>query len=317
LPQPVGRSVIAPGSIDFRFDRTKTTTTPRRKTTMIPSSFPTRAILVIALLLACGRTSSGLLAKSATARSVCGFLPSTTKQPTALASSNEQPSGDDALYSFGAEVVPEGQRPVNEYLDMKQAPLFGWGSNEVGLRGLLIRLGIVYAVVFAAVGYPIAGATFTQDGYLLQKIAAANVGTLGFEIALLVRIYSGWGYVGSRLRSKVIEYEETGWYDGNFEPKTEAEMKRDKFLYQSDVQPAVERLKLLTLGAAALWVASCVVLSAANKAKPTFNEYDPRVLERVVQDDDFANAAAKASNGRPTYCDNRYYRAVANGGQGC
>ena len=166
-------------------------------------------------------------------------------------------------------------------------------------------------------GYPIAGATFTQDGYLLQKIAAANVGTLGFEIALLVRIYSGWGYVGSRLRSKVIEYEETGWYDGNFEPKTEAEMKRDKFLYQSDVQPAVERLKLLTLGAAALWVASCVVLSAANKAKPTFNEYDPRVLERVVQDDDFANAAAKASNGRPTYCDNRYYRAVANGGQGC
>ena len=39
----------------------------------------------------------------------------------------------------------------NEYLDMKQAPLFGWGSNEVGTKGLLIRLGVVYAVVFAAV----------------------------------------------------------------------------------------------------------------------------------------------------------------------
>jgi hypothetical protein len=23
------------------------------------------------------------------------------------------------------------------------------------------------------------------------------------------------------------------------------------------------------------------------------------------------------SNGRPTYCESRYYRAVANGGQGC
>jgi hypothetical protein len=38
--------------------------------------------------------------------------------------------------SFGAEVVPEGQRPVNEYLDMKSAPLFGWASNEAGTQGV-------------------------------------------------------------------------------------------------------------------------------------------------------------------------------------
>ena len=38
--------------------------------------------------------------------------------------------------SFGAEVVPEGQRPVNEYLDMRSAPLFGWASNEAGSTGV-------------------------------------------------------------------------------------------------------------------------------------------------------------------------------------
>jgi len=303
----------------------------------------TRTTALITLLLACSsRVSNGLivvgpmntrsLSLSHTHRGRGRIIttPSTTttttssssyKTNTALASSSEQrgkQGGDDnPLYSFGAEVVPEGQRPVNEYLDMKEAPLFGWGSNEVGLQGLLIRLGIVYTVVFALVGFPIAGATYIQDGYLLQKICAANVGTLGFEIALLVRIYSGWGYVGSRLKSKTIEYEENGWYDGNIEPKSESELKRDKFLYNSEVQPAVDRLKLLTLGATALWVASCVGLNAANSIKPTFNEYDPRVLNRVINDDDFANAAARASNGRPTYCDNRYYLAVANGGQGC
>jgi hypothetical protein len=168
-------------------------------------------------------------------------------------------------------------------------------------------------------GFPIAGATYTSDGYLLQKIASANVGTLAFVVVVLVRIYSGWGYVGSRLQSKNIEYEETGWYDGNIEPKTEAELKRDQFLYQSDVQPAVDRLKLLTLGATALWVASCVGLNTASSMKPKFNEYDPRVLELVINDDKFANAAAavQASDGKPTYCDSRYYRAIANGGQGC
>lgn len=53
--------------------------------------------------------------------------------------------------SFGAEIVPEGQRPVNEYLEMKRAPLFIWASNEVGSGGLLLRLGVVYAVCFVAV----------------------------------------------------------------------------------------------------------------------------------------------------------------------
>jgi len=225
---------------------------------------------------------------------------------------------DTALYSFGAEVVPEGQRPVNEYLDMKQAPLFGWGTNEVGMKGLLIRLGIVYSVVFFAVGFPIAGATYTSDGFLLQKICAANVGTIGFMLLLLVRIYSGWGYIGSRLQNKIIEYEETGWYDGNFEKKTEAELKRDQFLFQSDVQPAVDRLKLVSLCAAGLWVASCVGLNTAEKLKPKFNYYDPRVLQAVIMDEKFANAAAaENTNNRPTYCDSRYYRAIANGGQGC
>lgn len=219
--------------------------------------------------------------------------------------------------SFGAEEVPEGQRPVNEYLDMRSAPLFGWASNDAGNIGLFLRLVILYGVVFATVGYPISGATYTQDGFFLQKVAASNVGTLGLVILVLIRIYSGWGYVASRLKSKVIEYEETGWYDGNFEPKPEAELKRDGFLYQSEVKPAVDRLKLFTLSAGGLWVASCVFLNASVSLKPTFNSYDPTVLERVRYDEELAQAAAKASGGRPTYCDSRYYSARAGGQGGC
>ena len=137
-------------------------------------------------------------------------------------------------------------------------------------------------------GYPISGATFTEEGFLLQKVAASNVGTLGLVVAVLVRLYSGWGYVGARLQSKVIEYEETGWYDGNVEPKPEAELKRDRFLYQSEVKPVVDRLKLITLSACGLWVASCIGLNAAVSMKPVFDEYDPTVLERLRYDGDFA-----------------------------
>jgi Conserved in the green lineage and diatoms 27 len=219
--------------------------------------------------------------------------------------------------SFGSESVPEAQRPINEYLDMKTQPLFGWASLDSGIIGLLQRLALTYVITFIVVCFPIAGATYTQEGYLIQKILAANVGCLSFVGLLLLRIYTGWSYVGQRLESKVVEFEETGWYDGNVEVKTLAEQKRDKFLYSENVKPIVQRLQSTSLACLALWVASIVAFQTSASIKPFFEQYDPKVLERLGYDDKLADVAAQNSGGKPIYCDNRYYRAIANGGQGC
>lgn len=219
--------------------------------------------------------------------------------------------------SFGSEAVPEGQRPINEFLDMTKAPLFGWASTESGSKGLLTRLVIFYSVIFGLICYPISGATFTQEGYLLQKLAASNVGAMFVVFILMIRLLSGWGYVGQRLSSKVVEYEETGWYDGDWEEKTETEMKRDRMLFTSEVKPVVNRLKVFTLSSGGLLLASILSFNVALSYKPIFDQYDPSILERLSYDDKLADRAAMNSGGRPSYCDSRYYRAVANGGQGC
>lgn len=219
--------------------------------------------------------------------------------------------------SFGSEAVPEAQRPINEYLDVTGQPLFGWASQQKGDKGLLTRLVIFYSMVFGIICYPISGATFTQDGYLWQKLAASNVGATALLLILMVRLYSGWGYIGSRLKSKVIEYEETGWYDGDWERKTDAELRRDRMLYTSDVKPVIERLKKFTAGTALLTVLSLVSFNVALSYKPLFDQYDPELLERLRYDDKLADTAAQNTRGKPAYCDSRYYRAVANGGQGC
>jgi hypothetical protein len=255
--------------------------------------------------------------------------------------------------AFGSEAVPEGQRPINEYLDLQRAPLFGWAT--LNNTGLFFRLLLVYAVVFSVVCYPIAGATFTSEGYTLQKVASANVGALSLVMLLLLRFFSGWGYVGQRLTSSIVEYEETGWYDGDFERKTKskchkantlsdnddkllcmfycshflfyhsvllqitnmtAEEMRDRMVYNSEVKPVIERIKLFSLAAAGVWVASVIGMNVVLDAKPIFNEYDPDVLEKLRYDDKLAETAASSTGGRPAYCDSRYYRAVA-GGTGC
>jgi len=51
--------------------------------------------------------------------------------------------------SFGADAVPENQRPVNEFLDVTSQPMFGWAALESGNLGLFSRLATVYSVLFA------------------------------------------------------------------------------------------------------------------------------------------------------------------------
>jgi hypothetical protein len=219
--------------------------------------------------------------------------------------------------AFGSDAVPMDQRPVNEFLDVTSQPMFGWASTQSGNVGLLLRLLILYGIMFATVCYPIAGATYTQSGFEIQKIVAANVGDLLFILFILIRLYSGWAYIGSRLTSSVIEYEETGWYDGDFERKSKTELARDRMLYTNQVQPVVERLRWFTIVTAALWLVTVGTFQLVSRENPIFNEYDPTLLEQVQYDDDLAQFAAQKSGNQPTYCNNRYYKALAGGGQGC
>lgn len=226
-------------------------------------------------------------------------------------------SQDRPETTFGAENVPVEQRPSNEYLNLIRQPTFNWAAQESGNVGLAIRLAAIYILFFALICYPISGATWIDEGYEVQKISASNVGAMSIIFLLTIRLYSGWGYIGSRLKSRVIEYEETGWYDGDIEEKSDSEKARDLFLYRSNVAPVEERLKKFTLAIGGAWVASCIAVNVATNEKPLFDQYDPKMLEKLTYDDKVAGLVQRQSNGRPTYCESRYYRAVANGGQGC
>ena len=219
--------------------------------------------------------------------------------------------------SFGAENVPLDFRPSNEYINLINQPTFNWATTENGGDlGLLLRLVVTYIAFFIIVCYPISGATYINDGYIVQKLTASNVGAMSVVFMLVLRLYSGWGYIGSRLRSKVIEYEVTGWYDGDVEEKSDTEKARDLFLYRSNVQPVEVRLRKFCYIVGSLWMASCLAFNVATSMNPIFNQYDPNMLEKLAYDDKIAGIVQSQSNGRPTYCDSRYYRAVAGAAPG-
>lgn len=101
--------------------------------------------------------------------------------------------------------MPSLQRPINELQQVKEGALFSWATLEGAAFAL--RLGTVFAVVFAFIGGPIAYQTFDPSDQLPQFVLAGSLGALLVTTVVTLRIYLGWAYVGERLLSATIEYE--------------------------------------------------------------------------------------------------------------
>ncbi len=65
---------------------------------------------------------------------------------------------------------------------------------------------------------------------------SAGLGSLLVVAVAVLRIYLGWAYVGDRLLSAAVEYEETGWYDGQVFVKPPEVLARDRLLGSYEVR---------------------------------------------------------------------------------
>ncbi|CAL1372055.1 unnamed protein product [Linum trigynum] len=235
--------------------------------------------------------------------------------------------------------VPFEQRPVNEYSNLKESTLYSWA--ELGTGPFFLRLGGLWLATLTVLGGPIAAASFDPTKDPFRFTLAAGTGTLFLVSLIVLRIYLGWSYVGDRLLSAVIPYEETGWYDGQMWAKPPEVLARDRLLGSYKVKPVIKMLKQTLVGTGALLVAGVSLFIFATPVEDFFQttflmrerRYDNPATEingkynlrkeellqlpgEVKTDDDLAAAAAKAADGRPAYCRDRYYRALA-GGQYC
>ncbi|XP_038983404.1 protein CONSERVED IN THE GREEN LINEAGE AND DIATOMS 27, chloroplastic isoform X5 [Phoenix dactylifera] len=181
---------------------------------------------------------------------------------------------------------------------------------------------------------------FEQRPDPLKFVLAAGTGTLLLVSLVVLRIYLGWSYVGDRLLSAVIPYEESGWYDGQMWVKPPEILARDRLLGSYKVKPVIKLLKQTLVGTGVLLVTAVSLfifaapvedflhsafdakgnnLNLPTSSKNKFNLRKEELLSLPVEvkdDDDLAAAAAKAADGRPVYCRDRFYRALA-GGQYC
>ncbi|CAK0786661.1 hypothetical protein CVIRNUC_009875 [Coccomyxa viridis] len=229
--------------------------------------------------------------------------------------------------------VPVDQRPATQLKELRDSQLYSWATLE--RDAYLKRLGVLFTSSFCLLGGPIAYQTFDPFGQTAEFLLSGALGA-GFVVSLaVIRIYLGWSYVGDRLLSAAVAYEETGWYDGQTFVKPPEVLTRDRLLGTYEVKPTLARLKTTLLGTGGSLLFSAFLLfgliSTQADADGMYGRgaaAAPRVLaggegilysNRVKSiadlksDDEAAAAEQAAQGGRPGYCGDRFFRAAAGG----
>jgi hypothetical protein len=136
--------------------------------------------------------------------------------------------------------VPPEQRPLQEYEQLLASWFFVWPS--VSLAGLGKALAASWLLLLP-IAVLVASGSWVLRPDPVKVAAAGAVAAILMPLLLLVRQWLGWRYVHRRLVSERVEYEESGWYDGQVWEKPLAWRQQDLLVAQHQVQPVLLRLK--------------------------------------------------------------------------
>ncbi|XP_048134165.1 uncharacterized protein ycf36 isoform X1 [Rhodamnia argentea] len=178
--------------------------------------------------------------------------------------------------------VPLEQQPINEYQDLSTSFPFSWAAGDfVEYCSRLFVMGASFALL---VGLPVAwlGAPLPESEPAKRALGAVSSGIVVVTLAV-VRMYLGWAYVGNRLLSATVEYEETGWYDGQIWVKTAEILARDRLLGSFSVKPVLSKLKytLVTL-AVSLFICAFLLVNIEEGQKVSNKESLEASRERAI-----------------------------------
>lgn len=136
--------------------------------------------------------------------------------------------------------VPPEQRPLHEYEELRRSWFFRWpagGSPDLA-RALLISWGLALPASLV-----IASGSFVLRQEPSRMVILAADAALLLPLLLLARQWLGWSYVRARLVSERVEYEESGWYDGQIWEKPLSWRQRDLLVARHQVAPVLRRLR--------------------------------------------------------------------------
>jgi polyferredoxin len=155
--------------------------------------------------------------------------------------------------------VPREQRPLEQYKELQASWFFVWPHN--GVRGLATPLIRAWLIVLPLTMLVASGSVPLRHN-LPQLVVAGAVAGLVVPMLLLLRQWLGWTTLQRRLMATSVEYEESGWYDGQVWEKPVEWRQQDLLVANHEVKPVLWRLQQAMAITAALMLVGASLCQA-------------------------------------------------------
>ena len=138
--------------------------------------------------------------------------------------------------------VPKEQQPTNEFLELSNSKLFALAKTSKKFSIILISTWLVAFLIFLVIS---SGSSYFHT-YLLKYIFLSFFGSLSVPLLITIRLFLGWTHIYKRLTSEIIEYEESGWYDGQIWNKPIELKEKESLIASIEVKPILKNLTQVT-----------------------------------------------------------------------
>ncbi len=138
--------------------------------------------------------------------------------------------------------VPKEQQPTNEFLELSNSRVFALAKSNEKFSIILISTWLVAFLIFLVIS---SGSSYFHT-YLLRYIFLSFFGSLSVPLLITIRLFLGWTHIYKRLTSEIIEYEESGWYDGQIWNKPIELKEKESLIASIEVKPILKNLTQVT-----------------------------------------------------------------------
>ena len=138
--------------------------------------------------------------------------------------------------------VPKEQQPTNEFLELSNSKIFSLAKTKKNFSIILISIWLIAFLIFLVIS---SGSTFFKT-YILKYILLSFFGSLSVPLLITIRLLLGWIHIYRRLTSEIIEYEESGWYDGQIWIKPIELKEKESLIASIEVKPILKNITQVT-----------------------------------------------------------------------
>ncbi len=134
--------------------------------------------------------------------------------------------------------VPKEQQPTNEFIELSNSIFFSLVKSNKKYFKVVISSWLITFIVFVIIS---TGSVFFSTNYI-KYLLICFFSSLSTPLLMTIRLYLGWNHIYKRLYSEKVEYEESGWYDGQIWLKPIELKEKESLIASIEVKPILKKL---------------------------------------------------------------------------